>query len=465
MLISGTVMPPEAGCPSPQGPPGPPPPLLPKPGKDNLRLQKLLRKAAWKKMGIGGTLSPPGAFRASLSPVSEASHDQEATTPQATTPWAATSRASTLHAATPRATTQRATTPCPAEGPHMVAASSHSLHTPVIHHVAPPLQKSTFSFSLTQRRSLAAHFKAAEPTQPLGYYAPISAPVAGGTHVSQVQIRLSPSLSTGTPELPRTDRDAALNTPSPQPLIPIAHIRPLPTGAQVTNPQPEETPVPRTPPGFQASVPREASTRMVVPIAPPFHSSGSLAHSLAPEASELQPTEKRPVAGPGDEAKQVCSPHGVSSPALPSGPHPCPVPRVASKPRLSGWTRLKKQLMVEEVEPPAQSPAQSPGATRQEKVAPALPAPRPPTFRASKMWDAVLYHMSVVGDQSRTAGPGEGTRTLTSMSRLPFLCRPRFNARKLQEAAVRPPPKALPALRLSPQPENFNRTAAGWRLQ
>lgn len=52
----------------PQGPSGPPPPLLPKPGKDNVRLQKLLRKAARKKMT--GPPVPLWAFRTSLSPVS-----------------------------------------------------------------------------------------------------------------------------------------------------------------------------------------------------------------------------------------------------------------------------------------------------------------------------------------------------------------------------------------------------------
>ncbi|KAM9660280.1 proline-rich protein 33 [Trichechus inunguis] len=453
MLISATAMPPS--CPCPQGRPGPPPPLLPKPGKDNLRLQKLLRKVARKKMSIGGLPAPPGAFRASLSPVNEASHDQEAATPCATTPCA---------------TTLCPTIPCPAalrptEAPQAVATASRSPHTLAVHHVASPLQKSTFSSSLTQRSSLAAHVEAAEPATPLGGFAPVSALVAGGTRVSQVQSRLTPSPHSRTPEFPRTDRVAASTTPSPQPLIPVAHICPLPARAQATSPQPEEAPVPRSPPSFQASAPREASTRIVVPIAPTYRSPGSPAHSPAPEAPEPQSMEEPTVAGPNDEAKRVCSPCGASSPALPLGPHPCPVPRVAPKPRLSGWTRLKKQLMVTEGEPPAPSPAQSSGATQQEEATPALPAPRPPAFRASKMWDAVLYCMSVAKAQGHSARPDEGTRAPAGLSRFPFLYRPRFDARKLKEAAARPPPEALPVLLLSPRPKNFNRTAAGWHLQ
>ncbi|XP_054246417.1 proline-rich protein 33 [Indicator indicator] len=53
----------------------PPPPTLPKPGKDNLRLQRLLKKAAKKNAALGSEQAKP--FRSSLSPVSEASPDLE----------------------------------------------------------------------------------------------------------------------------------------------------------------------------------------------------------------------------------------------------------------------------------------------------------------------------------------------------------------------------------------------------
>ncbi|XP_067291837.1 mucin-2 [Pseudorasbora parva] len=53
-----------------------PPPLLPKPGKENVRLQKLLKKTA-KKKAAAQTSQPSVPFRSSLSPVNEASPDLE----------------------------------------------------------------------------------------------------------------------------------------------------------------------------------------------------------------------------------------------------------------------------------------------------------------------------------------------------------------------------------------------------
>ncbi|KAI9526571.1 hypothetical protein NQZ68_038284 [Dissostichus eleginoides] len=51
-----------------------PPPLMPKPGKDNARLQKLKKKRAKKKNSLSQTPIP---FRSCLSPVNEASTDLE----------------------------------------------------------------------------------------------------------------------------------------------------------------------------------------------------------------------------------------------------------------------------------------------------------------------------------------------------------------------------------------------------
>lgn len=182
MLISAaSVAPGTAGLCRP-GPHGPPPPLLPKPGKDNLRLRRLLRKTARKRMGGGGPPALPGAFRTSLSPVSEASRDQEAPSPR---PTEAPRPANTVHpteaphlaealrlmeaphpeeALRPAEAVHPADAPCPTEAPKAVATTTPRCPpSPVIHHVASPTQRSTFSFSLTQRRSLASHFRATGP--------------------------------------------------------------------------------------------------------------------------------------------------------------------------------------------------------------------------------------------------------------------------------------------------------------
>lgn len=66
-----------------------PPPLLPKPGKDNVRLQKLLKRTAKRKASAQASQSA-APFRSSLSPVNEASpdleHSDHSTPPQVVTP-------------------------------------------------------------------------------------------------------------------------------------------------------------------------------------------------------------------------------------------------------------------------------------------------------------------------------------------------------------------------------------------
>ncbi|KAM6160886.1 proline-rich protein 33 [Erethizon dorsatum] len=454
MLISTASVPLGAGDRSPQGTLGPPPPLLPKPGKDNLRLQKLLRKAARKKMA-GAAPASLGAFRASLSPVSEASHDLETMVPR---PAEAPHPAEVLH---------------PAEAPHTVVPLPRSPHTPVIHHVASPLQRSTFSFSLTQRQALAAHFKAPsrleapapDPARPASGFASVLAPTIGGTHVTQVHIQLALSPTAGTPEPPKTALNGGPSSrngepdpglPSTQPLIPVAHIRPLPARAQTVSPRPEEPAIVRPPSSFQASVSREAGTRVVVPIAPTYHSPGPLPYGPVPAAPEAEHLEQLPTASPALEVERV-----PSSLALASGPHPSPAPKVAPKFPLSGWTLLKKQLMEEAEEP--QFPGQEPSLEPAQLEVPTAVSSRPPASQASRMWDAVLYRMSVAKSHNHPAGPKDGEHPLAGLTHLPFLYRPRFNARKLQEV-TRVPPTLQPLVTLSPQPKNFNRTAAGWRL-
>lgn len=453
MLISTASMPPEVAGPCSQGPLGAPPPLMPKPGKDNVRLQRLLKKEARKKMVGGGLSAPQGAFRTSLSPVSEASHDQETTAPYHT------------------------------EAQRVVATLAHAPPTPVIHHVVPPLQKPSFSLSFTQCRSVAAHVQAPGPQLtapapedpwPHSGFAQVSATAVGGTHVSQVHIQLVSSPRAGTPEPPQTapdggpggqDQDTVPCPPGTQPSIPVAHIRPLPTRAPAARPWPEVPPVPKPPPSFQASGPREVSSRVVVPVVPTYCSPGPSAYGPAPAAPDAERLGEPPTTVSAAETKQVSSLHGASASTPPSGPHPCPIPKVAPKPRLSGWTRLKKQLMQEAEEPPFLGPEQKPKRTEQEVTAPAHWVPRPPASRASRLWDAVLYRVSVAESRGGSEGPRDEGRALAGLSRLPFLCRPHFNARKLQEVATRPPPTVHSVLELSPQPKNFNRTATGWRLR
>lgn len=174
------------------------------------------------------------------------------------------------------------------------------------------------------------------------------------------------------------------------------------------------------------------------------------------------------MADPAAEAEWVSSLQGALSPqgALLSEPDACPGPKAAPKPRLSGWMRLKKQLMDEVNELPLPGPEQGVTAPTTPVPQPSpRPVPRPPASRASGLWDAVLHRMAVAESRRSPVGPRDGVCARPGLGRLPYLCRPRFNARKLQEAATRPPPTTPSVvLERSPQPRNFNRTAAGWRL-
>uniref|UniRef100_A0A8C2K879 Uncharacterized protein n=1 Tax=Cyprinus carpio TaxID=7962 RepID=A0A8C2K879_CYPCA len=125
------------------------------------------------------------------------------------------------------------------------------------------------------------------------------------------------------------------------------------------------------------------------------------------------------------------------------------------KAKLSGWTRLKKHMVVEpevpsfpesEVEKNAQKP------------------------RATKMWDAVLFHINKSEDERKKI-ENEGQLVPSFVHRLPILLySPRFNARKLKEAAAKPLNKIATAFergllhrkQQGEEPKDFNRTAKGF---
>lgn len=52
-------------------------------------------------------------------------------------------------------------------------------------------------------------------------------------------------------------------------------------------------------------------------------------------------------------------------------------------------------------------------------------------FRVFRMWDVVLYRMSVVEFRGSSVGFRDGACILVGFSRLFFFCRFRFNVRKL----------------------------------
>ncbi|XP_075437861.1 proline-rich protein 33 [Ascaphus truei] len=143
-------------------------------------------------------------------------------------------------------------------------------------------------------------------------------------------------------------------------------------------------------------------------------------------------------------------------------------PRPPRKKPGKGWARLVKHLVVEpeeqkypEQETPEGGEAASGGATEaplQSRGA-----------RANKMWDTLLYHMVTSTGGQEKPGSTAPLPLPFLRSRLPLLLnRPRFDARKLKEAASRPLRRVNAFFHRRPREQpasNFNRTASGWSIR
>uniref|UniRef100_A0A672R9F8 Uncharacterized protein n=1 Tax=Sinocyclocheilus grahami TaxID=75366 RepID=A0A672R9F8_SINGR len=150
---------------------------------------------------------------------------------------------------------------------------------------------------------------------------------------------------------------------------------------------------------------------------------------------------------------------------------------------LSGWTRLKKHMVVEPESPSFPEPKveknsqktdieisgkdKSAGA-KEESLGGQDVVKKKDEPRATKMWDAVLFHMFEV-EQKNTEKDGQLVPSF--VHRLPILLySPRFDARKLKEAAAKPLNKIATAFERGllhrkqegEEPKDFNRTAKGF---
>uniref|UniRef100_UPI00398F39B7 adhesive plaque matrix protein isoform X2 n=1 Tax=Pristiophorus japonicus TaxID=55135 RepID=UPI00398F39B7 len=152
---------------------------------------------------------------------------------------------------------------------------------------------------------------------------------------------------------------------------------------------------------------------------------------------------------------------------------------------VSGWTRLKKHMVVEEEPPmfpepePEQAQSESQEQNQDKPEDGKQESQKAKGSRANKMWDAMLFQM-FAGKECLAEGSEQEqqeTRRATPMfsSRLPLLLfRPRFDARKLKEAAERPLKKISSTLIESglhrkaiddEELKDFNRTAKGWQIK
>ncbi|XP_032894909.1 proline-rich protein 33-like [Amblyraja radiata] len=156
----------------------------------------------------------------------------------------------------------------------------------------------------------------------------------------------------------------------------------------------------------------------------------------------------------------------------------------APRSKMSGWSRLKKHMVVEDEppkfpEPESGAQEQSQNQTEDGKQE----SQNTKGTRADKMWDAMLFQMFAVkehlpeGSRQDEQEPASDKPRATQQSswfssRLPLLLfRPRFDARKLKEAAKGPLKRISSTLIESglhrkaiddEELKDFNRTAKGW---
>lgn len=501
----------------------PPPPILPKPGTDNLRLQKLLKKAAKKKATLSAQSTT--SFRSNLSPVSEASPDLEHN-----------ERTSPLK---PTETEVRLTIKLP---PRFSVK-------PIIHHVPSPFPKARpFAFTVTEQRSLSEHLKltvspsisphyrpttpesprqsteflSGPPTRlspafvshehPISYTPQVETPVMV-THVAEthssfhsVQAPRVKSPLIGQPEEYssrvhlQTNYAASLSSQTYDTSF-VQHPRSLTPKLNVSAPpepparkmKAEILHIPRqytvvTSPTHQLDRPlTPKSSKSPEPHTEVQRQSGSnTSQNMGPETILPAPsTVSMKELLPEKINQQAVSPPLPPPPSVsqsPASSSPKSKPTVPPKSKLSGWSRLKKHLVVEPDVPQFPVSESEPEEGREKAITEISEVDpgqekKGTKSKAIKMWDAILYQMTISKEKRPQAEEEKEIRKEGMFSfrrRLPLLLhRPRFDARKLKELASKPMTKITTLFdvrRIQRQPPEetqtgFNRMASGWQVK
>ncbi|KFQ66139.1 Uncharacterized protein C11orf89, partial [Pelecanus crispus] len=148
---------------------------------------------------------------------------------------------------------------------------------------------------------------------------------------------------------------------------------------------------------------------------------------------------------------------------------------------VSGWHRLKKHLLVQPEapnfpEPEPEKLGQEEGNKERDSSQAIISQDhRPFKSRATRMWDAILYQMTVKKERKKQAEEKKLQKEESSFlpRRLPILLhKPRFDARKLKELAAKPMTKITTVFEVGQfrpkvpeeHTKSFNRTASGWSV-
>ncbi|XP_041271090.1 proteoglycan 4-like [Onychostruthus taczanowskii] len=443
-----------------------PPPTLPKPGKDNLRLQRLLKKAARKNAIL--TSEQGKSFRSSLSPVNEASPDQEH-----------------AESAAPAAETPEATAaPC-APLPTQLSVR------PVSHRAPSPFRKGKpFALKVTEQRRIAEHVKLTAssampllqkpeapetPQQPEGMGSHLPSPSDPSVPVFPQPPPSSTPSKERAPEVTYVTKvnayfhsvkppRAKMPTPNPtQGTVSHEDKRPTTPAPQTSSsePPPEQTPtslkdskaappLPKPPliPAAETETPNWASKPVPTekPSTSDAHTNKPTTHesdteiSRSKTAPELPDQDRdipepstssapwrqaRPATTPAQaddtrststdtKAEHVTEP--LITPSLPSTscpPKAEPAPSSGEAPRppgtsASGWYRLRKHLMVQpEATSFPESKPEKLGQEEENKEDSAQAVIKQDCMlvksKAMRMWDAILYQVALSKEKKQQA--------------------------------------------------------------
>ncbi|XP_063255193.1 proline-rich protein 33 [Prinia subflava] len=443
-----------------------PPPTLPKPGKDNLRLQRLLKKAARKNATLATEQGK--SFRSSLSPVNEASPDQE-----------------------------RAESAAPAEAPEATAAPcaplpAHLSVRPVQHRAPSPFRKGKpFTLKVTEQRRIAEHVKLTTssampllqkpgapetPQQPEGVDSHLSSPPDSSvsffpqpppsntpskerapevTYVTKVNTYFHsvkpPRAKTPTPNPTQgtvSHEDRRPTSPAPQTSSSEPPSEQTPTSLEDSKaapplPEPPLLPAAETEPPVQAPKPVPAekpSTSDAHTNKPTTHGSDTEVSKsktapelpkqdrdvLKPSTSSAPWRQARPATatpaqadGTGSTCTDTKAEHLPEAQMTPSSPNTScppkaePAPSSVEAPRphgtgASGWHRLRKHLMVQPEatnfpEPKPEKLGQEEGNKDNAAQAVIKQDCMLVKSKAMRMWDAILYQVTLTRERKQQA--------------------------------------------------------------
>ncbi|KAJ8340076.1 hypothetical protein SKAU_G00347090 [Synaphobranchus kaupii] len=527
-----------------------PPPLLPKPGKDNARLQKLLKKSAKKKAAVQSAQTPV-PFRSSLSPVSEASPDLEHSdhsTPPKTPETPA--YGGTLY---PRVTVRSVYQHMPSPYPHQRSKTYSKIGRLSPQSYAPPVlafRQASPHFTYTPPPTSATTDSTPFPSAPPQAQLPVPAPTpssisrsATTTLSHEPQRPKTPPSKTSAPTkecsvpqtlvteitskvlTPKTPADVMGPTEMaeiPKTAEPVAEEAPTPYETERVKTPTYGIKSPKTPPPEppKAKTPTLEMERAKTPTKTPTEDASAAEVSTnnesprdarkdedkaltvdAAHVKEDVPTQKVPTKEETAAAPPTAEQEARVDDSLPKAQ---PLLKAMKKPqglksKLSGWSRLKKHMVVETEQPKFPEPeAKAEDSQEQESQPKPEEAPSEAsvqsdgqesakskaTPRATKMWDAVLFQMfsteenilQQINNNEKEAEKPEVVKGTAKdipafVHRLPLLLySPRFDARKLKEAASRPLTKIATVFEMAllnrknqdDEPKDFNRVARGF---